>query len=93
MSATTVTAEDVAKHMLERFEASDGYLAQDDAAQEVSNTFGEPWFYYNDAGNLAIARDVLAAFRKLTPNVVWDRTQRAWRRREAGDDADKRQVE
>lgn len=92
MSAKTPTVDDVAKHLVERFEAANGYLAQDDAAQEVENAFGEPFVYYNDAGNLAIARDVLDAFRKQTPDVVWDRTERAWRRRGHGDDPTRREA-
>lgn len=41
---------------------------------------------YNDAGNLAIDKRVLAAFKKLLPDdIVWSRGQRHWRFRERGD--------
>lgn len=63
-----------------------GYLAQEEVAQNVADSFGEPWVYYNDGGNLAISREVLAEFRALTPDVVWDRSARAWRFREVDDD-------
>ena len=39
--------------------------------------------YYNDAGNLAIDKQVLKAFKKLLPDdVVWSRGERHWRYRE-----------
>lgn len=71
--------------MLARFEAGRGYLAQDDAALGIENTFGEPWVYYNDRGGLAINRAVLSAFKKMTPGAVWDRSEKAWRKRVVGD--------
>lgn len=43
--------------------------------------------YQNDNGNLAIAKDVLAAFRKLTDDkdIVWSRGERHWRHRQKHD--------
>lgn len=38
--------------------------------------------YHNDAGNLAVNKEVLDAFRKAAPdNVVWSRGERHWRYR------------
>ena len=40
-------------------------------------------------GNAAISKDVLAAFRKLTKDtVVWDRSTKPWRKRNAYDQPD-----
>ena len=61
-------------------------LFQDVAAGEIANRFGEEFLYENHAGNLAISRQVLAEFRKLTEtSVVWDRGEKAWRLRESFD--------
>jgi Family of unknown function (DUF6953) len=46
----------------------------------------EVFTYDNDNGNLAISRNVLSAFRRLTgEDVVWDRDERMWRHRESHD--------
>lgn len=82
------SADDVAQWMLTALNAQGGYLAQEDAAYEIQRRFGEQFTYYNENGNPAIRRDVLAAFRKMTEkSVVWMRSERAWRRRETGDPA------
>jgi hypothetical protein len=45
--------------------------------------FGSDCVYENENGNLAIDRKVLSEFRKLTTDdVVWERGERLWRRRE-----------
>lgn len=43
--------------------------------------------YMNDNGNVAISKDVLAEFRKLTPgdDIVWSRSERHWRLRKKFD--------
>ena len=46
--------------------------------------------YYNDEGGLAIDKRVLEAFRKITPDVVWSRSERHWRAREPYDVPGKR---
>lgn len=47
--------------------------------------------YNNQNGNLGIDKRVLAAFNKLTPDVVWSRGARHWRMRAAYDTPGKRQ--
>jgi hypothetical protein len=47
--------------------------------------------YINDNGNHGIDKRVLAAFNKLTPDVVWSRSERQWRQREPYDTPGKRQ--
>lgn len=73
-----------AKFMYELL-ASSGELRQDDAAQQLYTYFGEEHVYFNSQGNLAIKADVLTAFRKLTPDVVWLKGSRYWRLRLDGD--------
>lgn len=78
------TAEDVAQWMLDQ--VRQGYLYQDRAVYEIHRIFGERFTYDNTQGNLAIGRDVLKAFRRISEaDVIWDRYERMWRVREARD--------
>jgi uncharacterized protein DUF6953 len=73
---------------------ANGELLQVDAVDEIVSKFGEVCVYENDAGNLAIHRDILSEFRKMTdPDFVWDRGEKLWRRREEYDPVGTRQVE
>ena len=78
------TVEDVARWMLEQ--VRQGHLYQEQTVYEIHARFGEQFTYQNDAGNLAIGRDVLKAFRKISEaDVVWDKYERAWRLRDQRD--------
>jgi len=62
------------------------FLFQDRVARNIRQQFGEDFTYRNKNGNFGIRKDVLDEFRKLTPNdVVWSRSQQAWRRRRPTD--------
>lgn len=75
----------VAQWMVDQIER-DGSLYQEEAVDAIAEKFGEAFTYLNDAGNPAIARTVLAAFRRLTEQtVVWERSERCWRKREPDD--------
>jgi hypothetical protein len=77
--------DSVARWMADQL-AGDQPLYQNEAADEIQDRFGDDFTYENDNGNLAISRSVLKAFRALTEEtVVWDRSERAWRRRESHD--------
>jgi len=78
--------------MLNELEKQKGVLNQDDAVSRIADLFGEHFIYDNEAGNPAIDKKVLAAFRKLTgDSVVWSRDERLWRKRESGDEPTRRQ--
>lgn len=78
----TATAEDVALWMKICLD-KDGYLYQDVAVSEIVSRFGEGFTRIKENGNMAIEPPVLAEFKKLTTDqVVWERGQRLWRRRE-----------
>ena len=63
------------------------YLYQQDAVYAIESKFGPAFIYINDAGNPAIDRKVLAAFKKLTgESVIWERGERLWRKREQYDE-------
>jgi len=88
----TVTADAVAIWMMNELSKQHGVLYQDDAASQITDRFGERFIYTNNAGNPAISKEVLAAFRKLTgDSVVWINTERLWRRRESGDEPARQQ--
>ena len=75
-----------AEWMLEEFLRSK-YLSQEEAVSHIASDWGEPWVYYNESGNLAIDRKVLDQFKLLSgPDVVWSRSDFAWRPREDGDE-------
>ncbi len=79
------TAKEVAAWKLKELNEQD-LLYQEVAAYEILDRFGEHFTYYNENGNLAIDKTVLAAFRHITgDDVVWCRSERYWRRREEGD--------
>ena len=86
-----MTAEDVAKWMVEQLEHQK-CLYQERAAPEIKKQFGQDFTYTNENGNLAIHKDVLDVFTKLTKDsVVWDGEDRFWRKRKEGDKPGRRQ--
>jgi hypothetical protein len=81
-----VTPKVVASWMLAKLE-SDRQIDQAYIASDILDRFGEGFIYYTGSGNIAISKDVLAEFRKLTGDeVIWDRRWKTWRFREPGDD-------
>lgn len=85
-----MTSEQVAQWMMDELERVQ-YLYQEVVVFDIQTNFGDDFVYINDAGNLAISRTVLTAFRKLTEDsVVWERGERFWRRREDYDPEGKR---
>jgi hypothetical protein len=86
------TPADVAAWMVQELQR-DGVLYQDVAASGIQGQFGEAFVYFNNNGNLAIDKRVLAEFQKLTrDSVVWLRGERMWRKREEFDERGRRQV-
>lgn len=85
MSGSSPTAQDVAAWMATQVTGGQ-WLYQDGAAATIEAQFGSAFIYYNDNGNPAIDKKVLAAFNKLTAKtVVWSRSERCWRERQPGD--------
>ncbi len=86
------TAKDVAAWMKQQVDAND-YTYQDQIVYDIIGEFGEKFTHANENGNPAINKDVLDAFRKISPDIVWSRGERLLRKREAGEDPKKRQVD
>lgn len=81
----SATPLEVAEWMLADLEGNDG-LYQDAAVGEIIERFGDEFAWYNDNGNPAIDKKVLAAFGEMTEDlVVWVRSHRMWRLREEDD--------
>lgn len=87
-------AQAAARWMLTQItDTKSGELWQVDAAEHIDRNF-EGLTYINENGNLAIDKEVLAAFRKLSGGaVVWERGLRYWRRRAEYDPEGKRQAD
>lgn len=82
---------DVAKWMLEEL-GRERALYQEEIVWAIRQKFGESFIYENQNGNLAIAKDVLSEFRKLTEgSVVWVQSDRYWRFREDHDRTGRKQ--
>ena len=87
-----MTASDVAAWMMQEVER-DGILYQESAVGDIEKRFGEQFVYVNDSGNAAISKDILAEFRKVSgDDIVWERGERCWRKRERQDDPGRQQV-
>jgi hypothetical protein len=88
---TKLTENDVASWMLKEYSLNN-YLGQESTVFEISKKFGEEFVYTNENGNMAISRKVLNVFRSITSKtVVWDRSERAWRKREEFDEPSRQQ--
>jgi len=78
------TPKDVAEFMARRL-SEQKELVQEDIVFDIERQFGKEFVYENENGNSAIDKKVLAEFRKLTPDAVWERGTRSWRPREKFD--------
>jgi hypothetical protein len=86
------TAKEVAEWILAQLPEK-SLLHQERVARNIRQQFGEEFTYRNHNGNWGIRKDVLDEFRKLTPtDVVWSRSEQAWRRRRPNDPEGKRMV-
>lgn len=84
------TPTEAAEWMLRRVEKS-GVLHQDDAVGGVADNFGKCLTTENAAGNPVISKQVLTAFKNISPHIVWSRGERCWRKREKGDEPGRNQ--
>ncbi len=80
-----VTVKDVANWMLNQV-LSKGELHQKDAALHINQYFGKKFVYQNKNNNLAISREILIEFLRISSiNVVWIPKFFKWRLRQKGD--------
>lgn len=73
------TPRDAAQMMNDLLRERDGYLEQWRAVEELKNRFGTEFIEEVEwPGSWKIKPSVLREFRKLTPDVVWDRLDHSW---------------
>ena len=78
-------AQEAAEWMTEAVRRA-GVLEHEYAATEIERLFGPDVVYGDDSVDVRIAKPVLVEFRKRTPDFVWQRGDKCWRRREPDDD-------
>jgi hypothetical protein len=86
-----MTPNEVATWMVEELERVQ-FLHQQTVVFDIASRFGQEFTYINESGNLAIRKDVLSAFRRLTgDSVIFERGERMWRKRESYDQPGRQQ--
>jgi hypothetical protein len=76
------TPSEVAQWMLSVIQEK-GELSQNNAFYEINKRFGSGFTSISNGGSPSVGRSVLAAFRKISDDVViWERGDKKWRRRE-----------
>jgi hypothetical protein len=75
-----------AQDMLELYlSEEDNILYRRDVIDYLEREFLGKFLRYNKNGNVALARNLLAQFGKLTPELVYSQRGDYWRKREPGD--------
>ncbi|WP_338466733.1 hypothetical protein RXV95_14460 [Novosphingobium sp. ZN18A2] len=85
-----MTPDEAAEWMLAEFEAK-RFLYQEEAATHLLHLHDEQLAYYDGNGNVCVGRKVLTAFNKLTPDAVYERTEKFWRDRLPSDQSGRQQ--
>jgi hypothetical protein len=86
-----MSASEIAEWMLEELQRVE-FLYQETVVFDIASRFGEGFTQINDNGNMAIRKDVLSAFRRLTGgSVIWENGERMWRLRKSYDDPGRKQ--
>ncbi|MFU2317807.1 DUF6953 family protein [Rahnella sp. PCH160] len=81
-----MTASEIADWMQAKL-ALESCLYQEDVVDHLVRLDREDFLVDNSDGNLSLAKNVLAAFRKLNEeNVVWVKSGKYWRYRVAEDE-------
>lgn len=75
------TATDVAQWMLSVIQEQ-GELSQNNAYYQINKQFGTGFTTVTNSGSPSISRSVLTAFKKISDEVIWERGDKKWRKRE-----------
>jgi hypothetical protein len=89
-ASAKMTPEQAAAWMLREYEAK-RFLYQDEAASHLLHLNDENLAYFDANGNVCVGKKVLAAFNKLTPDIVYERTDKFWRDRLSTDQPGRQQ--
>jgi hypothetical protein len=85
-----MTEDQAAQWMLREYEKF-GFLYQDLVASHLFHLRDSKLAYFDKSSNLCVGKGVLAKFNALTPNAVYERSGKFWRRRLATDEAGRQQ--
>jgi hypothetical protein len=75
-----MTEEEAAHWMLEYYEEF-GFLYQEAAANHLFHLNDERLSYFDNSHNLCVGKGVLRIFNNLTPEAVYERSGKFWRKR------------
>ncbi len=75
-----MSPQEAAEWMREQFKLK-RFLYQEEAATHLLHLHDEELAYFDNDGNVCVGKAVLAAFNKLTPDVVYERADKFWRDR------------
>jgi hypothetical protein len=75
-----MTEDEAARWMLSEYEAV-GFLYQESAASHLFQLNDEALAYFDASSNLCVSKGVLKIFNALTPDAVYRRAGKFWRRR------------
>ncbi len=75
-----MTEEEAARWMLDEYEEF-GFLYQETAASHLFHLHDERLAYFDKNSNLCVGKGVLKIFNSLTPDAVYERGDKFWRRR------------
>ncbi|MBN9495863.1 MAG: hypothetical protein J0H39_03830 [Alphaproteobacteria bacterium] len=75
-----MTEEEAAHWMLQEYETV-GFLYQEAAASHLFQLSDERLAYFDKNSNLCVGKNVLVIFNRLTPEAVYERAEKFWRRR------------
>jgi hypothetical protein len=85
-----MSPQDAAEWMFGQFLAK-RFLYQEEAATHLLHLHDENLAYFDGTGNVCIGKAVLAAFNKLTPDLVYERADKLWRDRLPSDQPGRQQ--
>ncbi len=73
------TVREVAEWLVDEITENE-VVYQRAAIRAIAEQFGEQFLYQNDNGHIAIARPVLAEFRKIKEDAIqWNNGEHSWR--------------
>jgi hypothetical protein len=76
-----ITSSDVAEWMLSVIQEH-GELSQNNAFYEINKRFGSGFTSISNSGVPSVGSGVLTAFRKISDDIIWERSDKKWRKRE-----------
>jgi hypothetical protein len=85
------TPQDIAQWMFDSVKNSSA-VYQEEIMYDIESKFGPEWVYETEYGNLAINKDILKEFTKITKDVVvYEKYDKCWRMRTVHDSPGRQQ--